>query len=128
LTKAADLPVLEFLINLKRKALGLADERSSQIGIRGIIWHVRANISEWAVRLVDAAEVRRVLTFPILIVALEAAHGRTKMRFKTGFLAARANSTSSAMPLTAAAGSGHHMTGAIRAIRIARGAIDDGVA
>ena len=56
-------------------------------------------------RFVDAVGVRRVLTFRILIAALEAAHGRTQMGFKTGSSAARANSTSSAMPLTAAAGS-----------------------
>jgi hypothetical protein len=56
-------------------------------------------------RFVDAVEVRRVLTFPILIAALEAAYGRTKTGFKTGSSAARANDTSSAMALTAAAGS-----------------------
>jgi hypothetical protein len=70
---------------------------------------------EMAMRFVDAVEVRRVLTFPNLIAALEAAHGRTKMGFKMGSSAARANNTSSAMPLTAAAGSGAtNMTGAIR--------------
>ena len=39
-------------------------------------------------RFVDAVEVRRVLTFPILSAALEAAHGRMKMGFKTGSSAA----------------------------------------
>jgi hypothetical protein len=33
---------------------------------------------------VDAVELRRVLTFPVLIAALEAAHGRTETGFKTG--------------------------------------------
>jgi ornithine cyclodeaminase/alanine dehydrogenase-like protein (mu-crystallin family) len=37
-------------------------------------------------RLVDAAEVRRVLTFPILIAALEEAHRRPKMEVQDGFL------------------------------------------
>src|SRR5215475_10754232 len=39
-----------------------------------------------AMRLVDAAEVRKVLTFPILIAALEAAHRRPKMEVQDGFL------------------------------------------
>jgi ornithine cyclodeaminase len=37
-------------------------------------------------RLVDVAEIRRVLTFPILIAALEAAHGRPKIEVQDGFL------------------------------------------
>ena len=37
-------------------------------------------------RLVDAAEVRKLLTFPILIAALEAAHRREKMEAQDGFL------------------------------------------
>lgn len=37
-------------------------------------------------RFVDAAEVRKVLTFPILIASLEAAHRRPKMEVQDGFL------------------------------------------
>ena len=37
-------------------------------------------------RFVDAAEVRRVLTFPILVAALEAAHRRPKIEVQDGFL------------------------------------------
>jgi ornithine cyclodeaminase/alanine dehydrogenase-like protein (mu-crystallin family) len=37
-------------------------------------------------RLVDAAEIRKVLTFPILIAELEAAHRRPKMEVQDGFL------------------------------------------
>jgi len=37
-------------------------------------------------RFVDAAEVRKVLTFPILVAALEAAHRRPKMEVQDGFL------------------------------------------
>jgi len=37
-------------------------------------------------RFVDAAEVRRVLTFPILVAALEAAHRRPKIVVQDGFL------------------------------------------
>jgi len=37
-------------------------------------------------RYVDAAEVRRVLTFPILVAALEAAHRRPKIEVQDGFL------------------------------------------
>jgi ornithine cyclodeaminase/alanine dehydrogenase-like protein (mu-crystallin family) len=37
-------------------------------------------------RLVDAAEVRKSLTFPVLIEALEAAHRRPKMEVQDGFL------------------------------------------
>src|SRR5215813_4710124 len=37
-------------------------------------------------RFVDAAEVRRVLTFPILIAGLEAAHRRPKIEVQDGFL------------------------------------------
>jgi ornithine cyclodeaminase/alanine dehydrogenase-like protein (mu-crystallin family) len=38
------------------------------------------------VRLVDASEIRRVLTFPILVAAFEAAHHRPKMEVQDGFL------------------------------------------
>jgi ornithine cyclodeaminase len=37
-------------------------------------------------RFVDAAEIRKVLTFPILIAALEAAHRRPKMEVQDAFL------------------------------------------
>jgi ornithine cyclodeaminase/alanine dehydrogenase-like protein (mu-crystallin family) len=37
-------------------------------------------------RMVDAAEIRRVLTFPILIAALEVAHQRPKMEMQDGLL------------------------------------------
>jgi ornithine cyclodeaminase len=37
-------------------------------------------------RFVDAAEVRRVLTFPFLVTALEAAHRRPRMEIQDGFL------------------------------------------
>jgi ornithine cyclodeaminase len=37
-------------------------------------------------RFVDAAEIRRVLTFPLLIAALEAAHRRPKIEIQDGFL------------------------------------------
>ena len=37
-------------------------------------------------RFVDAAEVRKVLTFPILVAALEAAHRRPKIEVQDGFL------------------------------------------
>ena len=37
-------------------------------------------------RFVDAAEVRKVLTFPILVASLEAAHRRPKMEVQDGFL------------------------------------------
>ena len=39
-----------------------------------------------AMRVVDAAEIRRVLSFPLLIAALEAAHRRPKMEVQDGFL------------------------------------------
>ncbi|MBI3678060.1 MAG: dehydrogenase [Proteobacteria bacterium] len=37
-------------------------------------------------RFVDAAEIRRVLTFPLLVAALEAAHRRPKIEIQDGFL------------------------------------------
>jgi ornithine cyclodeaminase len=37
-------------------------------------------------RFVDAPEIRKVLTFPILVAALEAAHRRPKMEVQDGFL------------------------------------------
>ena len=37
-------------------------------------------------KFVDAAEIRRVLTFPVLIAALEAAHRRPKIEIQDGFL------------------------------------------
>src|SRR5262244_687565 len=37
-------------------------------------------------RFVDAAEVRKVLTFPNLVAALEAAHRRPKIEVQDGFL------------------------------------------
>jgi ornithine cyclodeaminase/alanine dehydrogenase-like protein (mu-crystallin family) len=37
-------------------------------------------------RFVNAAEIRKVLTFPILIAAMEAAHSRSKMEVQDGFL------------------------------------------
>lgn len=37
-------------------------------------------------RVIDAAEVRKVLTFPILVAALEAGHRRPKMEIQDGFL------------------------------------------
>lgn len=37
-------------------------------------------------RTIDAAEIRRVLTFPLLVGALEAAHRRPKMEAQDGFL------------------------------------------
>src|SRR5262245_46846663 len=37
-------------------------------------------------RFVDASEVRRVLTFPILVDAIEAAHHRPKMEVQDGYL------------------------------------------
>jgi len=82
-----------------------ADERSGQIGVVVCNLAYAGEYFEMAMRFVDAVEVRRVLTFPVLVTALEAAHGRTMTGFKTGSSAARANNTSSAMPLTAAAGS-----------------------
>src|SRR5436190_24379432 len=37
-------------------------------------------------RIVDAAEIKRVLTFPVLVDALEAAHRREKIDIQDGFL------------------------------------------
>src|SRR5215471_5499262 len=37
-------------------------------------------------RFVNASEVRRVLTFPVLVDAIEAAHRRPKMEVQDGFL------------------------------------------
>src|SRR5512147_2376543 len=37
-------------------------------------------------RFIDAEEIRRVLTFPLLVAALEAAHHRPKIEIQDGFL------------------------------------------
>ena len=39
-------------------------------------------------RFIDAEEIRRVLTFPLLVAALEAAHRRPKIEIQDGFLGA----------------------------------------
>jgi hypothetical protein len=64
---------------------------SSQMTIADIV-RVTQNIAHSRrcegveVRFVDDAEVTRVLTFPILFAAIEAAHGRQKMEVLDGYL------------------------------------------
>ncbi len=54
-------------------------------------------------RFIGRDEIRRILTFPLLVAALEAAHRRPKIEVQAASSAARAGSISFAMRWTRAA-------------------------